>query len=87
MLNRVALDRQQTYADVVIDFIPDLDKSWPDLIEVSAKAASTRVRLRLHKDELEVLAVALDAAVTGGDGELYFRPKDGDAARGSGSGT
>jgi hypothetical protein len=27
-------------------------------------------------DELEVLAVALDGAVTGGEGELYFRPKD-----------
>jgi hypothetical protein len=46
------------------------------LIEVTAKAASIRVRLRLHMDELEVLAVALDGAVTGGDGELYFRPKD-----------
>jgi hypothetical protein len=28
-------------------------------------------------DEIEVLAVALDGAVTGGEGELYFRPKDG----------
>jgi hypothetical protein len=28
----------------------------------------------MHPDELEVLAVALDTAVTGGDGELYFRP-------------
>jgi hypothetical protein len=28
-------------------------------------------------DELEVLAVALDSAVTGGEGELYFRPKAG----------
>jgi hypothetical protein len=77
MLNRVALNREQTYADVVIDFLPDADPGWPDLVEVSAKAASTRVRLRLHKDEIEVLAVALDTAVTGGEGELYFRPKDG----------
>jgi hypothetical protein len=46
------------------------------LIEVSAKAASIRVRLRLHIDELEVLAVALDTAVTGGEGELYFRPNE-----------
>jgi hypothetical protein len=74
MLNRVALDRERGFADVVVDFVPDLDTDWPDLIEVSARAASIRVRLRLHMDELEVLAVALDSAVTGGDGELYFRP-------------
>jgi len=74
MLNRVGLDREQKFADVVLDFIPDVDTSWPDLIEVSARAASIRVRLRLHMDELEVLAVALDTAVTGGDGELYFQP-------------
>jgi hypothetical protein len=77
MLNRVALDREQRFADVVVDFVPDLDRNWPDLIEVSASAASIRVRLRLHMDELEVLAVALDSAVTGGEGELYFRPKAG----------
>jgi hypothetical protein len=76
MLNRVLLDRAQTFADVVVDFVPDVDTSWPDLIEVSAQAASIRVRLRVHLDELEVLAVALDSAVTGGAGELYFRPKD-----------
>jgi hypothetical protein len=76
MLNRVALDREQEFADVVLDFVPDVDTSWPDLIEVTAKAASIRMRLRLHMDELEVLAVALDGAVTGGEGELYFRPKD-----------
>ena len=35
---------------------------------------SIRVRLRLHADEVEDLAVALDSAVTGGTGELYFRP-------------
>jgi hypothetical protein len=74
MLNRVSLDREQTFADVVLDFVPDADTSWPDLIEVSAKASSIRVRLRLHKDEVEVLAVALDTAVTGREGELYFRP-------------
>jgi hypothetical protein len=77
MLNRVALDRAEKFADVVLDFVPDVDTSWPDLIEVSAKAASIRVRLRLHVDEIEVVAVALDSAVTGGEGELYFRPKDG----------
>lgn len=75
-VNRVVLDREQTFADVVLDFVPDVDGSWPDLIEVSAKAASIRVRLRLHIDELEVLAVALDTAVTGGEGELYFRPNE-----------
>jgi len=75
MLNRVALDRGQEFADVVLDFVPDADTSWPDLIDVTAKSASIRVRLRLHMDELEVLAVALDGAVTGGEGELYFRPK------------
>ena len=58
----------------MIEFIPDVDPDWPDLVEVNASAASIRVRLRLHKDEIEVLAVALDSAVTGGDGELYFRP-------------
>jgi len=77
MLNRVALDRAEKFADVVRDFVPDVDTRSPDLIEVSAKAASIRVRLRLHMDEIEVLAVALDGAVTGGEGELYFRPKDG----------
>jgi hypothetical protein len=74
MLNRVGLDREKGFADVVIDFVPDVDSDWPDLIEVSARAASIRVRLRLHIDELEILAVALDSAATGGDGELYFRP-------------
>jgi hypothetical protein len=74
MLNRVALDREQRFADVVLDFAPDVDTGWPDLVEVSAKAAAIRVRLRLHIDELEVLAVALDSAVTGGEGELYFAP-------------
>jgi hypothetical protein len=74
MLNRVALDRGETSADVVIDFIPDVDPDWPDLVEVNARAASIRVRLRLHMEELEVLAVALDSALTGGEGELYFRP-------------
>jgi hypothetical protein len=73
MLNRVALDRGETSADVVIDFVPDVDPDWPDLVEVSARASSVRVRLRLHIDEIEVLAVALDSAVTGGEGELYFR--------------
>jgi len=76
MLNRVALDRAQTFHDIVLDFTPDTDTSWPDLVDVSAKAASIRVRLRLHVEELEVLAVALDTAVTGGEGELYVRPDD-----------
>jgi hypothetical protein len=75
MLNRVALDRGANYADVVLDFVPDLDTDWPDVIEATARASSIRVRLRLHMDELEVLAVALDGAMTGGDGELYFRPE------------
>jgi hypothetical protein len=30
----------------------------------------------VHIDKLEVLAVALDSAMTGGEGELFFRPKD-----------
>jgi hypothetical protein len=74
MLHRVALERKTDYADVLLDFVPDLEGNWPDMIEVSAESASVRVRLRMHLDELEVLAVALDTAVTGGDGELYFRP-------------
>jgi hypothetical protein len=44
------------------------------MIELSAGSTSVRVRLRLHPDELEVLAVAFDTAFTGGDGELYFQP-------------
>jgi hypothetical protein len=74
MLHRVALERKTDYADVLLDFVPDLEGNWPDMIEVSAESTSVRVRLRMHLDELEVLAVALDSAVTGGDGELYFRP-------------
>jgi hypothetical protein len=76
MLNRVALERGQKFSDVVLDFGPDVDTSWPDLIEVSAKAASIRVRLRLHVEEIEVVAIAFDSAMTGGDGDLYYRPKD-----------
>jgi hypothetical protein len=74
MLNRVAIDRQQGFVDAVLDFVADRDPRWPDLIEVTAAGESVRVRLRLHMDELEVLAVAFDTAFTGGDGELYFRP-------------
>jgi hypothetical protein len=74
VLNRVALDREKAFADVVLDFVPDANGAWPDLVEVAAGTTSTRVRLRVHLEELEVLAVALDDAVTGGSGELYFRP-------------
>ena len=34
MLSRVALDREREFADVVLDFLLDVDTSWPDLIEV-----------------------------------------------------
>jgi hypothetical protein len=74
VLNRVALERRQKFADIVLDFVPDPRATWPELIEVSTTNDSTRVRLRVHVHELEVLAVALDSAFTGGDGELYFRP-------------
>jgi hypothetical protein len=74
MLNRVSLDRAKEFADVVIDFVPDSDPGWPDIVELTACSSGAHVRLRLHLDELEVLAVALDGAVTGSDGELYFRP-------------
>ena len=74
MLNRVALEQETKFADIVLDFVPDDDTDWPDLVEVTASAASIRVRLRLHADEIEDLAVALDSAATGGTGELYFRP-------------
>jgi hypothetical protein len=83
MLNRVALDREKAFADVVLDFVPDRTGAWPDIVEVSAGPTSTRVRLRVHLDELEVLAVALDNAVTGGSGELYFRPDAEAAAAGA----
>jgi hypothetical protein len=73
MLDRVALEREHEYADIVIDFAPNLSVDWPELVEVSATSKSTRARLRVTFDELEVLAVALDSAVTGGEGELYFR--------------
>ena len=77
MLNRVALDREQAHADLVIDYVPEADPAWQDALELSASANSIRLRLRLHMDELEVLAVALDSAMTGGQGELYFRPDSG----------
>jgi hypothetical protein len=75
MLNRVALDRRETSVDVVIDFVSDVDPDRPGLVELGARAGSVRVRLRLHMEEIEVLAVALDSAVTGGEGELYLRPE------------
>jgi hypothetical protein len=78
MLNRVAIERQPGHVDALLDFVPDLEGDWPDIIELRAGSTSVRVRLRLHPDELEVLAVAFDTAFTGGDGELYFQP----AARG-----
>jgi len=81
MLNRVSLDRAKEFADIVIDFVPDSDPGWPDVVELTARSSGTHVRLRLHLDELELLAVALDGAVTGSDGELYFRPA---ASAGSG---
>jgi hypothetical protein len=59
----------------LLDFNAEVEGNWPDMIEVSAASTSVHVRLRLHKDELEVLAVAFDAAFTGGDGELYLRPE------------
>jgi len=74
MLNRVALEQEQGSDDIVLDFVPDEATSRPDLIEVTATSASLRVRLRLRAGEIEDLAVALDSAVTGGTGELYFRP-------------
>lgn len=75
MVNRVAVEREERFADVLIDFVRDEDTQWPDLIEVTADKETTRVRLRVHPEEVEVLAVALDSAATGGDGELYFRPE------------
>jgi hypothetical protein len=76
MLKRVALERNQEResADVLLEFASDRDGTWPDLVEASASGASVRLRLRVHLDELELLAVALDGAVQGGDGELYFSP-------------
>ena len=49
MLRRVAcsIPKNKKFADVVLDFVPDVDTSWPDLVRRSpAKAASIRVRLR-----------------------------------------
>ena len=74
MLNRVTLEQETKFADIVLDFVPGEDTGRPDLVEVTASAASIRVRLRLEADEIEDLAVAFDSAVTGGTGELYFRP-------------
>jgi ketosteroid isomerase-like protein len=73
MLNRVVLEREKRYCDIVLEFVSDTDRDWPDLVEVSADRDQTRVRLRVHSAELETLAVALDSAYTGGDGVLYFR--------------
>jgi hypothetical protein len=74
MLHRIALERQGGFADVVIDFVPDTNVDWPELIELTTTNESTRVRLRLSVEELEPLAIAFDSAFTGGDGELFFRP-------------
>ena len=74
MLDRVSLEREKEYADIVLELSPDDDPSWPDLVELTASSSATRVRLRVRIDELDLLAVALDDAVTGGSGELYFRP-------------
>jgi hypothetical protein len=76
MLNRVAVDREKKFVDIVIDFVPDPTVEWPELVEVSATSTSTRARLRVTFDELEALAVALDSAVTGGEGELFFKLTD-----------
>ncbi len=80
MLDRVALNRHKAYADLVIDYIPEDDPAWLDALEVTASSASIRLRLRLHMDELNVLAVALDTAMTGGEGELYYRATTGVAS-------
>jgi hypothetical protein len=80
VLNRVGVEREARFTDVLLDFVPDDDPAWPDLIETSASSKSIRVRLRLHVDEIETLAVALDGAVTGSEGELYFRPKAASAS-------
>ena len=77
MLNRVALEQEHGSDEIVLDFVPDELTGRPDLVEVTVTAASLRVRLRLQADEIEDLAVALDSAVTGGTGELYFRPRAG----------
>lgn len=74
MLDRVSLEREKEYADILLRFSPDDDPNWPNLVEVTARRSSTYVRLRVRIDELDLLAVALDNAVTGGSGDLYFRP-------------
>lgn len=78
MLNRVAIDRQPDHVEALLDFVPETDGHSPDRLEVIATGEALLVRLRLRADELEVLAVAFDNAVTGADGELYFRPKQAD---------
>jgi hypothetical protein len=78
VIDRVSLEREKEYADILLEFSPDEDPEWPDLVEVTARSASTHVRVRVRIDELDVLAVALDSAVTGGSGELYFRPAAAD---------
>jgi hypothetical protein len=74
VLDRVSLEREKEYADILLEFSPDKDPMWPDLVEVTARSASTHVRLGVRMDELDVHAVALDSAFTGGSGALYFRP-------------
>jgi len=44
MLNRVALDREKEFADVVLDFVPDVDTSWPDLIILAGSSVQPRER-------------------------------------------
>jgi hypothetical protein len=74
MLDRVAVNRdKEEFVDLLIDYVPENDPAWRDALELTARPGAIRLRLRLHADELNVLAVALDAAMTGGDGELYYR--------------
>jgi hypothetical protein len=73
VLNRVAVERHSSFVDLLADFEADANPNWPDLVELTAKSGALRIRLRVSPDELEVLAVALDDASTGGDGELFFR--------------
>jgi hypothetical protein len=53
---------RKEFADVVLDFLLDVDTSWPDLIEVSANASSIRVQLRVG--QVTVPALSCPTGVT-----------------------
>jgi hypothetical protein len=73
-LNRVALDREQRFADIVVDFVPDLDINWPDFDRCQRESCLDPRTAPSAHGRARAAGSRLDSAITGGEGELYFRP-------------